>query len=713
VNTILITAALQSESNIIQSLYRALKKSPATHKLGAIYVIDSVVRRWIEQAKSSGQDLNIDGRGEPGTYPAAIKRVTELMPALFDDTLKGIPAEQKDKLGSMVGIWEKGNTFPAKMLADFRTKLSGPNGQATVQTNGTVPASSAPSRSVGERFMAPVPSRPMHTPVGYPPQHLYDQGLIIRKDGPSTTTKPDMMNGSSNQQGQAAAPQQPQQAPSAPSDVNSILAALANTAAKPPPQQTAPPPPQPQQQSSAPPLPPQIAALFQQQNGAQPPTMLRSCPLLLACSIHRRTTLSITYPNFPGFQPPQPPPSVPQQYQPVPPPQIPPPQQADPLGPLRHILPQSILGDQQKLVQALKVLQDLQTSGIPMEHWGPVVAAFDQQKSGPPQSENATYGGQNGSSRGRSRSPDRGRRRGSPTYGNYGSENYNGARGSTQSDQRQYRQRSPIRDSPVPVQPSSHTAMNGQPMQLKYIGSDPGLPPDTIKVLSRTLFVGGANGSQQEIQQLFERFGKVQTCIANRDKRHAFVKMTTRSHALNAKAGMERLQSTNDRETMNIARQTKWGVGFGPRECCDYAKGESIIPIHKLTDADMKWLLTAEYGGTGGSKVEGGMVLEEPDIEIGAGVSSKAMSKRVLPEVGGQQAGNKRQRDDGGPRKDQRQQQQRERPNEGGYGYSGVSGQPTQMESYGYLRSEPVNVATPPQVPGFGFGLPAGPPNYR
>ena len=255
--------------------------------------------------------------------------------------------------------------------------------------------------------------------------------------------------------------------------------------------------------------------------------------------------------------------------------------------------------------------------------------------------------------------------------------------------------------------------MNGQPMQLKYIGSDPGLPPDTIKVLSRTLFVGGANGSQQEIQQLFERFGKVQTCIANRDKRHAFVKMTTRSHALNAKAGMERLQSTNDRETMNIARQTKWGVGFGPRECCDYARGESIIPIHKLTDADMKWLLTAEYGGTGGSKVEGGMVLEEPDIEIGAGVSSKAMSKRVLPEVGGQQAGNKRQRDDGGQRKDQRQQQQRERPTEGGYGYSGVSGQPMQMESYGYLRSEPVNVATPPQVPGFGFGLPGGPPNYR
>ena len=147
--------------------------------------------------------------------------------------------------------------------------------------------------------------------------------------------------------------------------------------------------------------------------------------------------------------------------------------------------------------------------------------------------------------------------------------------------------------------------MNGMPMQPKYIAIDNSLGRDTIKVLSRTLFVGGANGSQQEIQQLFERFGRVQTCIANRDKRHAFVKMTTRAHALSAKQGMERLQTANDRETMNIARQTKWGVGFGPRECCDYQKGESIIPIPKLTDADMKWLLTAEYGGTGGQKVEG------------------------------------------------------------------------------------------------------------
>ena len=69
--------------------------------------------------------------------------------------------------------------------------------------------------------------------------------------------------------------------------------------------------------------------------------------------------------------------------------------------------------------------------------------------------------------------------------------------------------------------------------------------------------------------------------------------------------------------------QTRWGVGFGPRDCSDYQTGISVIPIDRLTDADRKWMLSAEYGGTGGKPIEAGIVVEEPDIEIGAGVSSK------------------------------------------------------------------------------------------
>lgn len=72
-----------------------------------------------------------------------------------------------------------------------------------------------------------------------------------------------------------------------------------------------------------------------------------------------------------------------------------------------------------------------------------------------------------------------------------------------------------------------------------------------------------------------------------------------------------------------MSHQTRWGVGFGPRDCSDYSTGISIVPISRLTDADCKWMLNAEYGGSGGKPIETGMVVEEPDIEIGAGVSSK------------------------------------------------------------------------------------------
>ena len=42
-------------------------------------------------------------------------------------------------------------------------------------------------------------------------------------------------------------------------------------------------------------------------------------------------------------------------------------------------------------------------------------------------------------------------------------------------------------------------------------------------------------------------------------------------------------------------------------------------------------MLTAEYGGTGGQPIQTGMVVEEPDIEIGAGPSSKGKHCHTFP----------------------------------------------------------------------------------
>ena len=46
--------------------------------------------------------------------------------------------------------------------------------------------------------------------------------------------------------------------------------------------------------------------------------------------------------------------------------------------------------------------------------------------------------------------------------------------------------------------------------------------------------------SDQELRNVFENYGRVQTCIVNKEKRHAFVKMISRADAVRAKEAMEK-----------------------------------------------------------------------------------------------------------------------------------------------------------------------------
>lgn len=358
--------------------------------------------------------------------------------------------------------------------------------------------------------------------------------------------------------------------------------------------------------------------------------------------------------NFPAFyQPPTP-------VQPAPPQ---PTTQQNPLGALASLLPPHVISDPGLLTQVLTLLQGFQQEGIPQEQWGAVISALypapqDNNGSiatpnswvGAPQdsyqSRPDAYGGYRERSRergrGRSRSPDfraqkSANRRPSPVYGTYDASIANSQsddQASAFSDKRgrgrggrNYRQRTP---------PGARNGYQDMPPVAavpgpKWTDIDPTLPAGHIKVLSRTLFVGGATGTEAELRAIFTRFGQVQTCIANEDKRHAFVKMATRADAVSAKTAMETMR---DPDVLSKARQTKWGVGFGPRECCDYTTGISVIPIDTLTDADHKWMLTAEFGGTGGRPIESGLVVEEPDIEIGAGVSSKGKFRDAVSELG-------------------------------------------------------------------------------
>ena len=84
----------QSESVITQRLYRHLKRTPGTHKLGVLYVVDSVTRQWIEKARQAGQELSGSAAPE-GTFASGVHKITELLPSLIDDLIQNAPSDHK------------------------------------------------------------------------------------------------------------------------------------------------------------------------------------------------------------------------------------------------------------------------------------------------------------------------------------------------------------------------------------------------------------------------------------------------------------------------------------------------------------------------------------------------------------------------------------------------------------------------------------------
>ncbi|QUC17066.1 uncharacterized protein UV8b_01307 [Ustilaginoidea virens] len=614
--TSLCVSNIQSESVLIQKIYTHFKKAPGTHKLGVLYVVDSVTRKWLEQAKAQGQTVN--SSAPDGTYAAGVHRVTELMPVLMNDILQTAPEEQKEKIKKLLDIWEKGQTFPAHMIESFKQKLTAP----------LVPKAST-------------------TPPGSPPA----SALAALQGQPPASGAPVPPNGSSILEALANIARQNTSAPVATAG-NPNLPAPAPSYGMP----------------AAGRLPPPVASSTipvsqQQTHPSYPP----------ATQPVNMSSLPFSIPQMPGHGGGA---GAGAQATPLPN------NQSNPAIPYnmanstaptggaaldssvqQQILLIKALADQgvpfdkiPALIQSMTANNTNNTApanGAPSAFQPPIPAAqgtfstAGQQPWGPPapvSGDGRDRAYQDGvrspryHGRSRSRSPDRGwggsrdsprggrerpgHGRNSPLNGRHDDHDRNGRGGN------EYRQRSPPgRRGRSPTPDNSNS--NNLPRIERWLEYDPSLPAGHIKVFSRTLFVGGVTCSEAELRRIFSRYGTVQTCIVNKDKRHAFVKMLTRKDAVAAKENME------DNRSIDLPLRTRWGVGFGPRDCSDYATGVSVIPIHKLTEADRKWILTAPYGGSGGSAIETGLSVEEPDIEIGAGVSSKAISRRMQTDKGG------------------------------------------------------------------------------
>ncbi|EKG11296.1 hypothetical protein MPH_11641 [Macrophomina phaseolina MS6] len=574
---------------ILQTIRDRFNTSPNTHKLGVLYVLDAVVRQWADRARLNKEDAASAGSDvskAPNSIGVAI--ATQVLPPMMHDLIQTAPEDQKDRIGKMIEIWERGNTFPQQMLADFKQRLGAPAAPATGTPTGATSNATA----------------------------------------------------------------QPQAAPAysaMPSGTVSLLASLANVGK--------------QAQSAAP------AQNVQYQNSAQyatttQPHQQNVGPAMTAPSIPPYAA----QPNGQGNATTMPPVAPVAPIAPAAPP-------ANPLMPQAF---QNMPGGNEAFMQ---FIGSLVQQGWSPEQIAQVIAAMSGGQGIPgalaapqaPQAQNghaqAVPNGQPqpaqdyrsrddprdfDRNRDRSRSPDSKRRRSppvnrreSPTYGVY--DPYtgpsipdgpvgapNGANGQPSSEhggsrrggRKNRRNRDKHRNSPAVQQQQQQQQSQQQKSsnpRPKYIQFDQSLPRGNIKVLSRTLFVGGVSATEQELRQIFSRFGEVQTCIVNPEKHHAFVKMATRTDSVQAKLGMEKEKNP---QVLNKARQTRWGVGFGPRECSDYSTGISVIPIDRLTEADRKWVINSEYGGTGGRALETGLVIEEPDIEIGTGVSSKGTFTR-------------------------------------------------------------------------------------
>ena len=218
--------------------------------------------------------------------------------------------------------------------------------------------------------------------------------------------------------------------------------------------------------------------------------------------------------------------------------------------------------------QQIQLLSILAAQGVPPDQWATALQLLNMQTAQPqngvtgipfpaPPPTNA-WPGQNSSSRDaftrsppsqyrrRSRSPgwDRRRdqsprrRRDSPVYGDQrNGGDRDGDRGNA------YRRRSPPRRRGSPSPPKDQTLPPPGPKNIEW---DRSMPPGCIKVLSRTLFVGGVTSSEPHLRSLFAPYGIVQTCIVNVDKRHAFVKMLYRKDAVVARTAMEEYKDGNN-----------------------------------------------------------------------------------------------------------------------------------------------------------------------
>lgn len=543
--TDIAVANVKDGSQIVSALYNSCKATPSSHKLGALYVVDSIVRVYKEEAKKRGEA--IDASAPEGSFASGVYKISELIESIMDDAmLLLVVPSTNTKISKLVDIWERAATFSPATLAAMRDKhfrsATPPGSPPNKKSSFPPPPPAAASSSASAASGAPANSSQSN--------HASDSGNILLTlaslaKKTETPTPPAV-----------ASPGTLQAAPSNNNNNNNAANILSQLSA--------------------------LAGGSQNKSGSPAPQ-----------------NQSIRSPGFQNAQPIQ----QASQSQLPPIPQV---QQ----GQLFNMLQQMQGG----AGSAQSPPPGAQMPGMPTVPNGQGLPPHPGMPPMPPQGHNGfdrngVYGqhqqyerrGRDDGSgylrRNRSRSPPR-------THGSPGTQDKSLSHGFAPHEG----------ERNIPGAPH---------YRPRNVGFDNTIPQGSFKVMSRTLFIGGVPRGMDErsLASHLRPYAEVQSVILNSERKHAFVKVYSRREAEAV------IQSFNKDGALPL--RTRWGVGFGPRDCCNYQHGVSIIPIVRLTDADRQWVVEAEWGGTGGQPLVSGIVIDEPDIEIGTGISSKAMSKKM------------------------------------------------------------------------------------
>jgi protein NRD1 len=101
----------QKQVSIVDVIVKNFNRTPPTHKLGVMYIVDSVTRQW----KAAGT-----------TWTAGINKMTDVFPGLMDNLIPTAPETQKEKISKLLDIWISSKTFPDHLLTRYKSGLNAP-----------------------------------------------------------------------------------------------------------------------------------------------------------------------------------------------------------------------------------------------------------------------------------------------------------------------------------------------------------------------------------------------------------------------------------------------------------------------------------------------------------------------------------------------------------------------------------------------------------